>query len=322
MKQRVALAAAMLGSPTLLVLDEPANGLDPEQRLQLRSLLSTSHTVLMSTHNISEVSALCHRVYVMFAGRVRFTGTPAELAGLAAERVWEDDIQDPRADPQLAHRDRHLPPPRRPARGCAGRRPDARRRLPPARQTRAQVMTAWLVPTARATPWQPMAAVGVFLGVVSALAAHTGRWPISLFGVAAAAVAAAVVIGLRDRAANLLAAVPTSAEVRRTRRLTLLVPVGIVVWLTYLWPAQALVPWLGWPLGPLVALISTGVALAASAPRAALAVGVAVPLVWAASARAAGGLDDDVSFVLFAWQHHPWIVTLAALAALLIGRQR
>jgi ABC-2 type transport system ATP-binding protein len=97
MKQRVALAAAMLGSPTLLVLDEPANGLDPEQRLQLRSLLSTSHTVLMSTHNISEVSALCHRVYVMFAGRVRFTGTPAELAGLAAERVWEDDIQDPRA---------------------------------------------------------------------------------------------------------------------------------------------------------------------------------------------------------------------------------
>ena len=84
MKQRVALAAAMIGSPELLVLDEPANGLDPEQRLQLRSLLSQSQTVLMSTHNISEVSALCHRVYVMFAGRVQFSGTPAELAGLAA----------------------------------------------------------------------------------------------------------------------------------------------------------------------------------------------------------------------------------------------
>ena len=129
-------------------------------------------------------------------------------------------------------------------------------------------------------------------------------------------------VGLRDRAANLLAAVPTSAEVRRTRRLTLLVPVGIVVWLAYLWPAQALVPWLGWPLGPVVALISTGVALAALAPRAGLALGVAVPLVWAASARAAGGLDDDVSFVLFAWHHHPWIVTLAAMAALLIGREQ
>ena len=97
MKQRVALACAMVGNPDLLVLDEPANGLDPDQRLRLRSLLSTSSTVLMSTHNISEVSALCQRVYVMFSGRIRFTGTPAELAGLAVGRVWEDDRQDPDA---------------------------------------------------------------------------------------------------------------------------------------------------------------------------------------------------------------------------------
>ena len=97
MKQRVALAAAMVGSPDLLVLDEPATGLDPDQRLQLRSLLTQSSTVLMSTHNISEVAALCQSVYVMFAGQVRFTGTPAELAGLATGRVWEDETQDPRA---------------------------------------------------------------------------------------------------------------------------------------------------------------------------------------------------------------------------------
>jgi len=97
MKQRVALAAALVGSPELLVLDEPANGLDPDQRLRLRSLLSQSRTVLMSTHNISEVGALCQRVYVMFAGRVHFAGTPAELAGLAAGRVWEDERQDPQA---------------------------------------------------------------------------------------------------------------------------------------------------------------------------------------------------------------------------------
>jgi ABC-2 type transport system ATP-binding protein len=97
MQQRVALAAALIGSPELLVLDEPANGLDPEQRLGLRSLISQSQTVLMSTHNVSEVSALCHLVYVIFEGRVHFTGTPAELAGLAAGRVWEDDRQDPEA---------------------------------------------------------------------------------------------------------------------------------------------------------------------------------------------------------------------------------
>jgi ABC-2 type transport system ATP-binding protein len=97
MQQRVALAAALVGTPDLLVLDEPANGLDPEQRLGLRSLISQSQTVLMSTHNVSEVSALCHRVYVVFDGRIQFAGTPAELAGLAAGRVWEDDRQDPDA---------------------------------------------------------------------------------------------------------------------------------------------------------------------------------------------------------------------------------
>lgn len=97
MRQRVALAAAMVGSPDLLVLDEPANGLDPDQRLRLRSLLTESPTVLMSTHNISEVAALCQSVYVMFSGQLRFAGTPAELAGLAAGQVWEDDTQDPRA---------------------------------------------------------------------------------------------------------------------------------------------------------------------------------------------------------------------------------
>ena len=97
MKQRVALACALVGQPDLLVLDEPANGLDPDQRLGLRSLLSAAPTVLMATHNISEVSALCQQVYVMFSGRIRFAGTPAELAGLAHGRVWEDDRQDPDA---------------------------------------------------------------------------------------------------------------------------------------------------------------------------------------------------------------------------------
>ena len=97
MRQRVALATALIGSPDLLVLDEPAAGLDPEQRLQLRSLLSQSRTVLMSTHDVGEVAALCQTVHVLFSGRVRFSGRPAELAGLAEGRVWEDDAADPRA---------------------------------------------------------------------------------------------------------------------------------------------------------------------------------------------------------------------------------
>ena len=100
MRQRVALAAALLGSPDLLVLDEPATGLDPEQRLDLRALLAdtaTRGTVVLSTHNTAEVAALCQRVVVMTAGAVRFDGTPAALRGLAEGRVWESETPDRRA---------------------------------------------------------------------------------------------------------------------------------------------------------------------------------------------------------------------------------
>ena len=100
MRQRVALAAALLGDPELLVLDEPATGLDPEQRLELRALLSSSArrgTVILSTHNTTEVAALCQRVVVMRTGRVLFHGTPADLRAVAEGRVWEDADQDPRA---------------------------------------------------------------------------------------------------------------------------------------------------------------------------------------------------------------------------------
>jgi len=108
MRRRVALAQALLGDPALLVLDEPTAGLDPEQRLRFRELISThggsrqkdgrssddteptdpGRTVVLSTHQTEDVVALCGRVVVLDAGRVRFSGTPAELAGRAAGRVW------------------------------------------------------------------------------------------------------------------------------------------------------------------------------------------------------------------------------------------
>jgi ABC-2 type transport system ATP-binding protein len=100
MQQRVALAAALVGSPELLVLDEPATGLDPEQRITLRSLLadcSSRGTVLLSTHNTAEVAALCQHVLVMDRGRICWSGTPAELAGVASGRVWESEQDEPTA---------------------------------------------------------------------------------------------------------------------------------------------------------------------------------------------------------------------------------
>jgi ABC-2 type transport system ATP-binding protein len=101
MRRRVGIAQAFIGRPQLLVLDEPTAGLDPEQRLRFRELLgseSQTSTVLLSTHQTDDVAALCHRVIVMLSGRIRFAGTPHELAELAAGRVWLADQRDRRAD--------------------------------------------------------------------------------------------------------------------------------------------------------------------------------------------------------------------------------
>ncbi|MFB9880469.1 ATP-binding cassette domain-containing protein [Planobispora siamensis] len=94
MKQRLALAQALLADPDLLILDEPTVGLDPEQRMRFRALVSRlgeSRTVLLSTHQTEDVAALCERVVVMNGGRVVFEGTPRELAGVAAGQVWISD---------------------------------------------------------------------------------------------------------------------------------------------------------------------------------------------------------------------------------------
>jgi ABC-2 type transport system ATP-binding protein len=101
MRRRLAIAQAMIGSPDLLVLDEPTAGLDPEQRLRFRELLtseSADAAVLLSTHQTDDVGALCQRVVVLLDGRVRFTGTPAELAALATGRVWLAATRDSRAE--------------------------------------------------------------------------------------------------------------------------------------------------------------------------------------------------------------------------------
>jgi ABC-2 type transport system ATP-binding protein len=90
----VAMAASLLGSPRLLLMDEPTAGLDPQHRLQLRSILSeagTRGTVVLATHHTTEAAALCQQVMVLLNGGICFSGTPADLAAVAADRVWVDD---------------------------------------------------------------------------------------------------------------------------------------------------------------------------------------------------------------------------------------
>ena len=99
-RRRVALAQAMLGDPDLMLLDEPTTGVDPEQRVSLRQVLSRAGeraTVLLSTHQTEDVAALCDRVVVLDQGRVRFDGAVRDLVATAAGRVWLADAPDPAA---------------------------------------------------------------------------------------------------------------------------------------------------------------------------------------------------------------------------------
>jgi ABC-2 type transport system ATP-binding protein len=99
-RRRLALAQALLGSPELLLLDEPTTGVDPEQRVSLRQVLSRAgerSTVLLSTHQTEDVAAVCDRVVVLDHGRVRFDGSVADLVASAVGRVWLADAPDPAA---------------------------------------------------------------------------------------------------------------------------------------------------------------------------------------------------------------------------------
>ena len=100
MRRRAGLATALLGSPDLLVLDEPTAGLDPEQRMRFRDLVSRvgeSSTVVLSTHQTEDVAALCEQVVVVDRGRALFAGSVRELVATAEGRAWRDDRRDPRA---------------------------------------------------------------------------------------------------------------------------------------------------------------------------------------------------------------------------------
>ena len=101
-RQRVGLAQAILHDPELLILDEPTHGLDPAQVVEMRGLVRTlkeRHTVLISSHNLPEISETCDRLIVLDAGEVIATGTEAELSGrlLTAARI-EVTVRAPEGD--------------------------------------------------------------------------------------------------------------------------------------------------------------------------------------------------------------------------------
>ncbi|MCI6926647.1 MAG: ABC transporter ATP-binding protein, partial [Butyricicoccus porcorum] len=88
-RQRVGIAAALLGTPKIIILDEPTVGLDPAQMIEIRSLirdLGKTHTVILSSHILSEVQTVCDRVLIIAHGRLVAQGTPEELAAQLTAR--------------------------------------------------------------------------------------------------------------------------------------------------------------------------------------------------------------------------------------------
>ena len=89
-RQRVGIAQAIIGDPEVVILDEPTVGLDPLQIIEIRDLirsLGKEHTVILSSHILSEVQAVCDRVLVIHRGRLVAAGTPAELEARFAGKV-------------------------------------------------------------------------------------------------------------------------------------------------------------------------------------------------------------------------------------------
>jgi ABC-2 type transport system ATP-binding protein len=84
MKQRVAVARTLLHDPAVLILDEPANGLDPQARIEMRQLLldlaNRGKTLLVTSHILPELSRICHRVAIITRGRLRALGTLPEIS--------------------------------------------------------------------------------------------------------------------------------------------------------------------------------------------------------------------------------------------------
>lgn len=92
MKRRVGLAQTMLGNPPILIVDEPTAGVDPEERIKIRKLLSEyaeNNTVLFSTHIIEDIEYTCNKLAVLDYGNLLFTGALDELLKIAEGKIYE-----------------------------------------------------------------------------------------------------------------------------------------------------------------------------------------------------------------------------------------
>lgn len=92
MKRRLGIAQALINNPKVIIVDEPTTGLDPEERIRFRNLLSTISTqdviIILSTHIVGDISSSCTDMALLNRGGLAFTGSPDELIARANGKVW------------------------------------------------------------------------------------------------------------------------------------------------------------------------------------------------------------------------------------------
>lgn len=98
MKRRLGIAQAIIGSPKVIIVDEPTTGLDPEERIRFRNILSDVSNkdviIILSTHIVGDISSTCKKLALLNKGVLKFEGSPDDMIDLARGKVWEIFVTD------------------------------------------------------------------------------------------------------------------------------------------------------------------------------------------------------------------------------------
>lgn len=98
MKRRLGIAQALINDPKIIIVDEPTTGLDPEERIRFRNLLSKISAqdviIILSTHIVGDISSTCDNMALLNTGKLAFSGSPEELIKEAEGNVWQIEVTE------------------------------------------------------------------------------------------------------------------------------------------------------------------------------------------------------------------------------------
>lgn len=98
MKRRLGIAQALIGDPRILIVDEPTTGLDPEERIRFRNVLTSmsqeGRIIILSTHIVGDISSSCNEMALLNQGRLGFSGSPAEFIERSRGHAFELEVDD------------------------------------------------------------------------------------------------------------------------------------------------------------------------------------------------------------------------------------